>query len=306
MTVVALCSAKGSPGVTTLACLLGAVWPIGSAVVVAECDPGGGDIGRRFGLPETAGMASFALVAGRGGSPDVGPHLQRLPGGLEVLAGPRSSDAARAVDAEVAGLAALLGAGRDVVVDCGRVDSSAAGQGVLLARADVVMVVVHDDSASIGHASELATSLVAQRGDGPVGVVLRVRGPQAWPALSRDLPAEIASVVPTHRTTAAIVRGEPGSARRFSRSPLVKAAEGLWRWTDAKSHNHSAAPSTSGGPSPTWPTRGAGPSASNRPWPARHAGHGHAPPAQAAGPGWPVSSGHPPAGMRPGRGRGAP
>ncbi len=230
MTVVALCSAKGSPGVTTLACVLGAVWPIELPVVVAECDPAGGDIGRRFDLPGRAGMASFALAAGRGGGvPDLRPHLQHLPGGLEVLVGPASAEAARAVDAEVDGVSALLGLDSDVVIDCGRVQPDAPGQRELLARADVVVVVSGDSSAALGHASDLARRLRASRGDAVVGIAAVAGHSHRRPARSGG-PVPLAGVVAHDRAAAAVVSGEPGSGRRLARSPLITSAERLRRW----------------------------------------------------------------------------
>ncbi len=61
--MVVVGSAKGSPGVTTLACALGAVWPVQRRVLVAECDPAGGDIAVRFGLPARPGMTGFVFAA---------------------------------------------------------------------------------------------------------------------------------------------------------------------------------------------------------------------------------------------------
>ena len=65
VTIISVCSAKGSPGVTTLACALGAVWPAERRVMVAECDPSGGDIAARFGLSAKRGMTSLILEARR-------------------------------------------------------------------------------------------------------------------------------------------------------------------------------------------------------------------------------------------------
>jgi hypothetical protein len=42
MGVLALCSLKAAPGVTTTAVALGAVWPAERRVLVAELDPTGG------------------------------------------------------------------------------------------------------------------------------------------------------------------------------------------------------------------------------------------------------------------------
>src|ERR1700691_2739893 len=103
MTRVTLCSAKGSPGVTTLSCVLGAVWPADRPVVVAECDPSGGDLAGRFGLSTRVGMTSLVLTERQGAvaTADYRAHLQQLPGGLDVLVAPPGSDAASALDREL-------------------------------------------------------------------------------------------------------------------------------------------------------------------------------------------------------------
>ena len=66
MAVFALLSAGGSPGVTTTALALSLSWP--AQVIIAECDPSGGDTpGRCSGhLPAAAGLLPLALEAGAG------------------------------------------------------------------------------------------------------------------------------------------------------------------------------------------------------------------------------------------------
>ena len=81
-------SLKGSPGVTTLSCLLAATWPDPAPVVVVEADPAGGDLAARFGLSSTMGWSSLEAAVRRGGAASpLEPHLQQLPGGLAVLVG---------------------------------------------------------------------------------------------------------------------------------------------------------------------------------------------------------------------------
>jgi MinD-like ATPase involved in chromosome partitioning or flagellar assembly len=88
MSLFALASLKGAPGTTTLACLVAATWPLDRRVVVAECDPCGGDLAARFELSTAKGCLSLATAARRDwDSVEVDPHIQRLPGGLEVLVG---------------------------------------------------------------------------------------------------------------------------------------------------------------------------------------------------------------------------
>ncbi|MDA8280628.1 MAG: hypothetical protein M0Z63_09465 [Actinomycetota bacterium] len=244
MTVVALCSVKGSPGVTTLACLLGAVWPVGTPVVVAECDPAGGDVAARFGLQGRTGMASFALAARRAGEPlEVEPHLQYLPGGLEILVGARPMEAARAVDAETGGVDALLRLERDVIVDCGRIAPDASGQRLLLARADAVVIVARSDVSSLGHV-ETAAARLRQERSGALALALVTGLRHAPRSAGRGLPLDLAVTIPDDRAAAAIVRGEAGSRRRLARSPLVEASERLRRWISASTVATSSAART--------------------------------------------------------------
>src|SRR5215475_4054935 len=63
----ALMSASGSPGVTTVAVALALTWP--TQVIVAECDPSGGDVlaGVLAGhVPARQGLIEHAIEAGRG------------------------------------------------------------------------------------------------------------------------------------------------------------------------------------------------------------------------------------------------
>ena len=101
MTAIALCSIKGSPGVTTLATLLAGSWPreSGRRAIVVEADPAGGDIAGRFGLAAGVGWQSVRSAARRAGaSVSLDEHLQRLPGGLDVLVAGRGSDVPTADD----------------------------------------------------------------------------------------------------------------------------------------------------------------------------------------------------------------
>ena len=111
MTIVTICSSKGSPGVTTLACAIAATWPQNRRILLAECDPSGGDIAARFGMSAKLGMTSLVLESrsSQGSAlPNVEQHLQRLPGGLEVLVGAVGASAARMVDDELPGLTRWL------------------------------------------------------------------------------------------------------------------------------------------------------------------------------------------------------
>lgn len=160
MALVALCSAKGSPGTTTSALALAAMWP--RAVVLADCDPAGGDVALRLPGPDGApldadrGLLSLAAVARRGLQPDdLATHLQQVVGGLDVLVGLGSAEQAAGLDPVWPVLGSMLARlpGTDVLVDVGRIGPGAATL-ALLRSAALVVVVARPEVASLFHARE--------------------------------------------------------------------------------------------------------------------------------------------------------
>ena len=90
--IVGVCSDKGSPGVTTLAAVLGLVWP--GEHCVAECDPSGGALTFRMRHALSGGMlepeptlASMAAGA-RAGRDEVMRFAQPTSLGVGVIPGP--------------------------------------------------------------------------------------------------------------------------------------------------------------------------------------------------------------------------
>ena len=242
MSIVAFCSAKGAPGVTTLSCLVGAAWPDGRRVLVAECDPSGGDLAARFSLGARPGMTSLALALRRAGGAAglVDRHVQRLPGGLEVLVGPPGAEAAATIDSELGQVAATLADHEaDFVVDCGRLVPSATGQSELLRQARIVVLVLRPDVAAAAHGRAASARLLGSGADAQIpGAHVASAGVGAHLVVAGSGKAdarEIASViglpllacVPADPAAAAVACGEPGSARRFERSALVSSARDL-------------------------------------------------------------------------------
>jgi len=227
MMLVTLCSAKGSPGVTTLACLMGAVWTANREAVVAECDPSGNDLAPRFGLSPRRGMTT--LVLGKRSPDDVGDafgaHLQYLPGGLGVFVGPCSPEAARMLDSELGQVGIdIFPKGADILIDCGRILAGAAGQQEMLRASDRVLVVVRPDSAGLAHCQrtiDLVRALSPQSNCSFVAV-----GPSEFAAgeMERALRADLIAQVPLDHRTASIVCGSPGSPRALAKSGLVESA----------------------------------------------------------------------------------
>ena len=183
MALIAIASDKGAPGVTTAALALAAVWP--RPVLLAECDPAGGDLVYRFPavggghLDPRRGVLSLAVVARRGMQPQqVWEHVQKLHGGLDVLAGVTNAE-------QGAGLSLLWGPiGKvlaslpqaDVIADCGRLGADGPLYD-LLAEATTVVLVTKVHVADVIRLRDRAAAFAAaaqsrgRRGFG-VGVVV--------------------------------------------------------------------------------------------------------------------------------------
>ena len=205
MGLVALVSAKGSPGTTTTALLCAALWP--TAVLLVDADTEGGDVALRMGradggpMDQSRGLLSLLPLARREMAPSTVPeHAQVLRGGVEAVAGLSGPGQAGAASHLWSNLADALSRthDRDVIVDCGRVSAQSVHL-PLLQRADVVVCVLRADVSGVVHArtrlAALQPSLVGPDGHRPkVGLVLvaeRPRGRDAQGAagvLERDLP----------------------------------------------------------------------------------------------------------------------
>lgn len=134
MSIIALASAKGAPGVTTATLAMAGVWS--GRVAVAECDPFGGTIAARFGLPPSPGLLSLASQSRHQlRAESLWSHLQQLPpGGVPVLLGVQTFEQAMALGRVWTLLPQVLaGLGVDVLVDCGRLLPDAPANAVLQA-----------------------------------------------------------------------------------------------------------------------------------------------------------------------------
>lgn len=182
MTVFALASAKGSPGVSTTAAALAVSWP--TPAVLADVDPAGGDVMWRnrtaTGAPldPDRGLLSLAAAVRRGAAEaDLAEHLQQTAMGVDVLVGLASPDQLAGLGAAWGQLPAVFGQHRtDVLVDCGRVVPGSAALPVFTG-ADVVVLVTRPDISGTAHLRERLRSMRSSLGVGgpggkPVGVVV--------------------------------------------------------------------------------------------------------------------------------------
>lgn len=226
--LVALCSVKGSPGVTTFTLALAARWPDPEAeCVVVESDPTGGDVAIRFDLPTTPGLVSLAAASRRDTDPRlVWRHAQPLPGGLPVVVSPVGTEQARAALGTLGTDAGVLRRAGDldramVAADCGRLESQSAAAPILQV-ADHTLLLVRAHTADLAHvATRLATVTQAAR---QLHLLLVGPGHTAG-EVTRELGVPVLGTVPDDRRGAAALGGHAGPRpRRPARSALGRAA----------------------------------------------------------------------------------
>ncbi len=167
MALIVVAADKGAPGVTTTALALASVWP--SPVLLAECDPAGGDLMFRFPavdgrqLDPRRGLLSLA-VAGRRDyqQQQVWPHAQKIHGGLDVLVGVTNAEQGTGLAAMWRPLGAMLAAlpGADVIADCGRLGPDGPAYD-LLGEAATVILVTRPDLGDLIRLRDRAATIVA-------------------------------------------------------------------------------------------------------------------------------------------------
>ncbi|GGB91542.1 hypothetical protein [Cellulomonas carbonis] len=242
MSVVALCSAGGAPGVTTAALALGWVWPTaepGRRVLVVDADPAGSGVVPGWAQ---AGVASdggvLALAASR--LPVTADTLlehcltQDADARRLVLTGVGSSAQARTLAPiwrAIADAATDLDtAGVDVVVDAGRLGHRYEPT-VLLERADVVALVLSPTLSSVATGMHALHALREVRGPAATTTALVVAGggPYGAGEIGRELGLDSVPVLAHDPWAARALADAATSGWRFDRSPLLRSATTLAR-----------------------------------------------------------------------------
>jgi hypothetical protein len=241
MALIVIAADKGAPGVTTTALALAAVWP--RPVLLAECDPSGGDLVYRFpaahggSLDPRRGLVTLAVAARRGLQPgQLWEHTQKMAGGLDVLTG--------VVNAEQgAGLGTLWGplgglftamSGGDVIADCGRLGADGP-QYDLVAQAAVVLLVTRPNAGDVIRLRDRAVAVSAaasargRRGfTSAVAVIadqrnLRATAAEVSQALAQgDVPAGLVGGIADDPKGAELLGGAWGG--RLDKTLLIRTA----------------------------------------------------------------------------------
>lgn len=226
MTVIAFASMKGAPGVTTTASLVGAMWPEGRPVVLAECDRAGGDLAARFALSSTLGWSSFRVDQRRSEAPvALTQHVQRLPGGLQVLVGARRS----ATDGErwpIAGLLASASASVDgpvdILADLGRLPVGSDDPDGWRDHVEALVILLRSDAASAMQVRDSGPQILARWGERAVLVVVG-SGRHSSGEIESFTGIPVFGAIPYDPVAAAAASGEPTSRRHLGRSLLVSS-----------------------------------------------------------------------------------
>jgi hypothetical protein len=262
---IVVCSAKGSPGATSVALALAAIWQ-GSTPVLIEADPSGGDLAyrcrHRDGGPLAATPSIVSLAAAsRGGSASSldGPaarlvdHTQELACGVRAVPGLIGPAQARGLDRLWPNIArAAVASSEPVIADLGRIGPAGTA---FLEAADVVVVVCQGRLESLLHTRELLVDLVApdeRRGHrAPPVLPVVVCARRHATAVSRDVDEVLgqsaihpSKCTPIHEDTDTLNRLEQGANPhgRLADSTLLRSTSVLVdRLIDIRSAQPSAA-----------------------------------------------------------------
>ena len=248
--LVAVCSAKGSPGVTSLALTIAAVWP-DQAAVLLEADPTGGDLafrcrhvnGREVATsPNLVGLATAVRGSSLDGLVDPGlvtAHSQPLACGVRLVPGVPASAQARGLGGLWDQIAqAANGSSTDVIADLGRLE-----RGVpttrFAAAAEVVVVVCTPTLESVMHVRHLLLDVMPTLSAGRGGrafvpVVVAPHRQAANDAADVDtilgglgMPIEPAVAVAHDCRTVAELAAGANPAGRLARTHLLRTARTL-------------------------------------------------------------------------------
>jgi hypothetical protein len=257
MALLAMCSAKGSPGVTATALAFALSWR--RPLVLAECDPAGGDIAagylRELPLGER-GLSQLTASLHRGRladdfwgqlvdlAPGDGTALTKLllPGLTDPMQATRWVERRRPGEADgwrqLAELFTAAGTADryDVLADCGRL-SAAHASTALLTAADAVLLVVRPTLPSM-RAAAVALTVLRGADRPPIGLVLVGDRPYTAREISAELGIEVVATLPDDPGTAGVL----SLGGTHHRGQLLRAAArveaDVWRLVQSRPAMH--------------------------------------------------------------------
>ena len=257
--IVAVGSDKGSPGATTLATVLGLVWP--GDRLVCELDLRGADLPYRLLQPggqhmrAAPSIATLAVDARPGAKPPQLPdYAQATALGVPVIRGEVSTRSASKVAPHVPAIAALAEEWPGTVIaDVGSLQPTNPALVVAKAAA-VVLLVTHASTEGLGRLRGQVEELTEYVGDPrrdrtPVGVVVVAprRGEDAAVDRTRALLNSIGSPAPVvgplrYDPKAAAALWSERPSKKLARSSLVRSAERLVREIERLWIDHAGGP----------------------------------------------------------------
>lgn len=234
MAIIVVCSASGSPGVSTSAIGLALSWP--RPCLLVEADPSGASAmlsGRMrevapSGIPSVFHLA--VLHRQRGSIPPLLDTAVVVPDtNLRLISGIRHHLHAASVTQVWAPIVDQLRgfdeAGTDVIVDLGRLGLTGSPQ-LLLQAADLVLLTTRSTLPALIPAKNWAVSLTEVLGpdSGRLGLLLIGAGhPYTAAEVTQTLQLPVVASLPNDPTSAEVFHLGTPPGRRFDRSPLAKA-----------------------------------------------------------------------------------
>ncbi|MCG3755827.1 hypothetical protein [Amycolatopsis sp. Poz14] len=256
--MITIVSGKGSPGGTTTLAALTAAWP--APVLLADCDPAGGDLAPGWlgqwlvagAIRADRGVLSHATATRHATAGDPAAlleHVQTVPPARHVglLAGLTSPGQHSAISTEgwtrlTASLAAFRtrsGRPADALVDVGRF--GAATPWPLLVAADLVLLAVRPTPRHVLAArpvlAELAEQIVPER----LGLAVCASSPAGAHEVHVALGRAVALELPADERTAAVLSDGTDAGAVPRRSPLLRTARRAARRLHGTYHNYTPA-----------------------------------------------------------------
>ncbi len=247
MSLIALTSAKGSPGVTTAALALALTWPRaspGGRVLLVDADMAGGDIAAGY-LRGAVSAADgiLGLVSDRG--PDITESVWSRSVALDehgarlVLTGISDPAQARSLGTLWSTLGAALNAGAhdagsvtDVIVDLGRVGT--VGEATALRQAaDLVLLVTRSSLPAVASAHWAARRLLEERtmaGGDPATVACLLVGegdPYGAAEIADAVQLPVLGALAWDPASAGVLSVGAPASWRFTRSALMRSARSV-------------------------------------------------------------------------------